>query len=100
MFLNISSISSYFVLKLNLILVNIINLPEKSENAVVIENISDDCQTVKSLIEDHEEQPCEPPTKKIKLNIKTIEFNLKEVLSKTAFGNSLMLINEHGGNVN
>jgi len=37
--------------------------------------------------------------KKKKLNIKTIEFNLKEILSEIAFGNSLMLINEHEGNI-
>jgi len=43
---------------------------------------------VNSLIENKERQPYESLTKKRKLNIKTIEFNLKEILSKTAFGNS------------
>jgi len=52
-----------------------------------------------SLIENKERQSYEPLTKKRKLNIKTIEFNLKEILSKTAFGNSLVLINKHGGNI-
>lgn len=52
-----------------------------------------------SLIENKERQPCELPIKKIKPNIKTVEFDLKEILSKTTFGNSLVLINEHGGNI-
>lgn len=52
-----------------------------------------------SLVENKEILPYEPPIEKTKLNIKTVEFNLKEILSKTAFGNSLILINEHGGNI-
>ena len=40
----------------NSILVDVINLPEKPENAVVIENVNDDCQIIQSLVEDHEEK--------------------------------------------
>jgi len=85
----------------NSIIVDVINLPQQTDDATVVENISDECQSIKSVTEAKEEKEslCEPSTRKRKLHIKTIEFNLKEILSKTAFGNSLLLINEHGRNI-
>lgn len=86
----------------NSVLVDVTNTTHGNENVILVEDLTSSLQsnnTVECLVQNKEIQPVEVHTEQSKLCIKTVQFNLQEILSHTAYGNSLLLINKHGGQI-